>query len=276
MSIREIFDSVSVSVIQFLESHQGVTNVQFYELGGANASLIQDWEIKNKNALPADLKAFLQISNGLLLKWQIKLQPNGGDISLGNMYIHPLDKIKPISISSSEFEMVIQPNTKIKEEVKSVFSDAFELDDTSGKVALVYLAKKGYGTPECQVWFQDLCKYNFDLIDILGLQWHFIAPNFTQYFRLLIMHLGLPNWHMAFTDFGLDPIAKQWFRFLSPERLAIDLKSNVTLSQPKKRRRKKKKAKKKEEGAEGEEASKRKRKTKHVLNMKKVNEILQQ
>ncbi len=39
------------------------------------------------------------------------------------------------------------------------------------------------------------------------------------------MHLGLPNWHYAFTQVGLDPQTLQWFRFLSPERLAIDIEN---------------------------------------------------
>lgn len=36
------------------------------------------------------------------------------------------------------------------------------------------------------------------------------------------MHLGLQNWPLAFTPYGLDPPTRQWLRFLSPERLAID------------------------------------------------------
>jgi hypothetical protein len=41
----------------------------------------------------------------------------------------------------------------------------------------------------------------------------------------MIMHLGLPHWQYAFTQVGLDPQALQWFRFLSPERLAIDIEN---------------------------------------------------
>lgn len=83
------------------------------------------------------------------------------------------------------------------------------------------------------------------------------------------MHLGLPNWQMAFTDFGLDPVSKQWFRFLSPERLAIDLKSNTSQSILKRRRKNRLKK-------EDKDGKKRKQQTTHTLNMKKVNEILQQ
>ena len=39
------------------------------------------------------------------------------------------------------------------------------------------------------------------------------------------MHLGLPNWQYAFTQVGLDAQTLQWFRFLSPERLAIDIEN---------------------------------------------------
>ena len=42
-------------------------------------------------------------------------------------------------------------------------------------------------------------------------------------YQLAPLHLGLPNWQYAFTDHGLEPAAKQWFRFLGPERLAVDL-----------------------------------------------------
>ena len=74
-----------------------------------------------------------------------------------------------------------------------------------------------------QIWFQDLsCK------------WYFIANTFTDYFRLMIMHLGLPNWHYAFTEVGLDPQTLQWFRFLSPERLAIDMEHRKSFETKKK------------------------------------------
>lgn len=37
---------------------------------------------------------------------------------------------------------------------------------------------------------------------------------------------GVPRWQYAFTRVGLDPTAEQWFRFLCPERLSIDIKDN--------------------------------------------------
>lgn len=89
---------------------------------------------------------------------------------------------------------------------------AFEIDSKvkNGRLALIF--KNADAKP--QIWFQDL-----------SCQWFFIANTFTDYFRLMIMHLGIPNWHYAFTQVGLDPQTLQWFRFLSPERLAIDIEN---------------------------------------------------
>jgi len=89
---------------------------------------------------------------------------------------------------------------------------AFDIDAKvkDGRLALMY--RNNSNKP--QIWFQDL-----------SCSWFFIANTFTDYFRLMIMHLGLPHWQYAFTQVGLDPQALQWFRFLSPERLAIDIEN---------------------------------------------------
>lgn len=45
----------------------------------------------------------------------------------------------------------------------------------------------------------------------------------------MVMHLGIPNWQYAFTKAGLDPATMQWFRFLIPDRLAIDIENRKNL-----------------------------------------------
>lgn len=93
---------------------------------------------------------------------------------------------------------------------------AFDIDAEvkDGRLALFYRAN--HSKP--QIWFQDL-----------SCNWFFIANTFTDYFRLMIMHLGIPNWQYAFTKAGLDPQTLQWFRFLIPERLAIDIENRKNL-----------------------------------------------
>ena len=84
---------------------------------------------------------------------------------------------------------------------------AYELESAGPRVALLYL--KSLSRP--RVWCQDN-----------SCNWFFMASSFTDY-QLMIMHLGMPNWQYAYTTVGLGPTSQQWFRFMSPERLAIDV-----------------------------------------------------
>jgi len=99
------------------------------------------------------------------------------------------------------------------------FARGLDLDPgcAAGRGALLYTARGGGGAgaaaevPGPAVWFQDR-----------ALVWHFVASSFEDYYRLLCMHLGIEGWLGAFTPWGMDPSARQWLRFLSPERTAID------------------------------------------------------
>lgn len=88
----------------------------------------------------------------------------------------------------------------------------FELDgcDGNGRVCLVFPPKPDpqpvddNGTiqldivpPTPQVWFLDR-----------AYEWHFLAPTFTAYFRMMLVHLGLPQWQALFTPFGPTPWAE--------------------------------------------------------------------
>jgi tubulin polyglutamylase complex subunit 2 len=51
------------------------------------------------------------------------------------------------------------------------------------------------------------------------LYWHFLTDTFTAYYRLLITHLGLPQWQYAFTSYGISPQAKVREEYLSSENV---------------------------------------------------------
>ena len=40
-----------------------------------------------------------------------------------------------------------------------------------------------------------------------SLSWHYMTSSFTAYFRQMLLHLGLPHWHLVYTDIGLPPQA---------------------------------------------------------------------
>lgn len=80
----------------------------------------------------------------------------------------------------------------------------FELDNCNGygKICLVYGNNPGQDELEPTVWYLDR-----------SLTWHFLASSFTNYYRLLLAHLGLPQWPMLFTPYGLPPSLMVIYRF---------------------------------------------------------------
>ena len=60
----------------------------------------------------------------------------------------------------------------------------------------LYLIKKGVISSEqtAEFWYLDR-----------SFQWHYLTNSFKSYYRLLIAHLGLPQWQMLFTEDGLPP-----------------------------------------------------------------------
>lgn len=209
-SVREIFEQISLSVINYLEKHIGVTEIEFIERQGVVESLISSWEAEHAPyLLPSDFKSFLLISDGLELRWSVKRK--NLVFPLGHMHLNRLREVKPFEINKFVLRKL---GDDIDYDSDNEASDikAFDIDSEvqSGRLALVYNGS----TSKPQVYFQDL-----------SADWFFIANTFTDYFRLMLMHLGLPHWQYAYTEVGLDSNAQQWFRFLSPERLEIDLKN---------------------------------------------------
>ncbi|XP_013907134.1 PREDICTED: tubulin polyglutamylase complex subunit 2, partial [Thamnophis sirtalis] len=60
-------------------------------------------------------------------------------------------------------------------------------------------------SPASEIWFLDRALY-----------WHFLTSSFIAYYRLMVTHLGLPQWQYFFTGYGLSPQAKQWFNMYKP------------------------------------------------------------
>ena len=97
-------------------------------------------------------------------------------------------------------------------------SAAFDLDSSvrHGRVALVFVpsfeaSSSGPNVGDeltsmrsvphkAQVWFQDT-----------STRWHIMADSFSEYYRLMTAHLGLPRWHYKLMDVGMDRPTTQWF-----------------------------------------------------------------
>jgi len=126
------------------------------------------------------------------------------------MKLNRLDQLKQVTVEEDAM-LIDSKGPPVKVSTEKSIPAAYELSSMDGRVVLFY---RHHTEDKPQIWFQDL-----------SCTWHFIANSFTDYFRLMVAHLGLPRWLYVFTETGLDPAAKQWFRFLAPERLAADLES---------------------------------------------------
>ncbi|TNN25468.1 Tubulin polyglutamylase complex subunit 2 [Liparis tanakae] len=93
-------------------------------------------------------------------------------------------------------------------------SRIFELDSCggNGKVCLVYRrCSAGVVAQQSDIWFLDR-----------ALGWHLLTSSFTSYYRLMVTHLGLPEWQQAFTPYGPSPRAKQWASLYQPLTFSAD------------------------------------------------------
>ncbi|KAL4228178.1 Tubulin polyglutamylase complex subunit 2 [Mactra antiquata] len=224
---KSLFEQMNVGVVKYLEKKNGVCKVELEPRRPAERPALLTWEQKNTVFLPDDLKSFYMTSDGFLLTWSVKIE--NGPIPVGRMYLNGINKL--LKLGGSTSNTLVNPSLADLDGDSDLEDDnterptfdsrcrIYELDpcDGNGKVCLVYKESKTGGTePKIEIWFLDR-----------SLSWHYIADSFTSYYRLMIMHLGLPMWQYAFTDIGLCQQSKQWFNLYAPLRLELDAELGI-------------------------------------------------
>lgn len=250
-SILQRIDSDTRDIINYLKNRDEICDLYIDEITSANKIQISEWEIKYMCSLPSDLKAFYMNHNGILIEWKCKIdketvlplgriQVNGlkeltrVGSALSKEFSEPslfdLDDIRDLSESSTQSNDEESDNNSVQSDrdepvtiknKKAAIpppphfderSRNFELDNCNGygKICLVYGNNPGQDELEPTVWYLDR-----------SLTWHFLATSFTNYYRLLIAHLGLPQWPMLFTPYGLPPSLMQWYYMFAPGRILI-------------------------------------------------------
>ena len=63
--------------------------------------------------------------------------------------------------------------------------------------SILSFLSSGVTTSQPEIWFLDR-----------SLEWSYLASSFMDYFRMMIVHLGLPLWQYLFTSTGLSPETK--------------------------------------------------------------------
>ena len=246
------------SYVQAVQRHlegycPGVEAVTLDVFSGCTAQQLAAWEeTARPYRMPEDLRAFFEVTNGLSLGWDVRVGTR--QEPLGRINVNRIEHVKRIRLGAAfapddddegvdalfEHTLVRAGDANTARDAPSTPSSpssasrtciskaaahgddgvpqplrvaaAFDLDKMCGcgVVALVYFYDEPLDKP--RVYFQDM-----------ACCWRPLAPSFGEYFRLLMMHLGLPNWQYTFTPYGLDEPSRQWFNFLGPERLAINI-----------------------------------------------------
>lgn len=214
LSFKGVAERLTLGITRVLENMPGVVDVRFVEREPAEKRNLLSWEQKNNCILPEDLRDFYLTTDGFTLTWSIKL--DNECVPLGCMVINSVARLCPLlqqvslfslpnapSLSDLDWEESERDSGTVDPPAPPHFdsrSRIFELDSCggNGKVCLVYKnCTPGVVAQQSEVWFLDR-----------SLCWHFLTSTFTSYYRLMITHLGLPEWQYAFTPYGPSPQAK--------------------------------------------------------------------
>lgn len=212
-------DSATTAVINYLEQRAEVDRVLAKDKSKCSADVLIRWEEKNACELPEDLKKFYTMSDGLEIRWSCKTGTNNVlPTYIGKIYINSLDDLTKITNSGSKSTMIDELNDFAENDSPKFNSQVwqiFELDpcDGHGRVCLVYNSHH-----DVSIWFLDR-----------SLHFHRLASSFTDYYRLLLLHCGLPYWQYKYTDFGIPPYILHWYYIITPALFDVNKNRDVNL-----------------------------------------------
>ncbi|XP_071050454.1 tubulin polyglutamylase complex subunit 2-like [Onthophagus taurus] len=182
--------------------HSGIKKKHLVRFEPATVEEIAIWESTNQLILPLDLKNFYLSSNGFLYQW-ICSYGHQKLLVMGKITIYPLHKLNELK----NFQLWINPEIEITDNTHELrlgmTSKVFEMCNVEDdyKICLVYV----YPEASPSIWL--FSKSN---------QFFYLAKNFTEYFRMCIVHLGIPHWQLAYTTIGLPEWVKILMRLLCP------------------------------------------------------------
>jgi len=229
--------NLTFGIASTLKKRPGVIDVDLSDHRGLDGSAVAGWENRNCCILPTDLKDFYLTTDGLLLTWKVQnSDASKPDLNIGRMEINSLSNLTNIfestnynlnKISLADVDYNTEDEERQTDEPKPPHFDSrckcFEIDGCKGygKVCLVYPQRNSESKHSTEIWFLDR-----------SFRWWFITNSFTSYYRIMLMHLGLPYWHYALTSMGVPQKSKKWFNLYAPIRLRLneseDLTSNLS------------------------------------------------
>ena len=214
-----LLNGMAFHVLKYLESQEGVRDLEMITKDGVHDHDIAAWERKNiPYKMSPDLRGFFSMFNGLFVKWSCAV----GDavIPVGEIRVNSMESFIRIPIDG-RFVTSELAQAQVSPPDPHTCA-AFLLDSFCeyGQIIAVFRPSAvSEDVPEPEVWFQDL-----------SARWHFISHTFKQYMRVMVLHLGIIGWQMAYTADGLPLSTQQWMRVYCKERLCVDLHNQISLT----------------------------------------------
>jgi len=139
------------------------------------------------------------------------------NLPIGNITVNPLsDLVRLCDVKSDTVNVNVMRDLQLLDRLSdrntpdfTENSKIFELDSSSdvGHVCLVYLDGRAAANRPDILPREESGGASVWLLDTTY-RWHLLAPNFSNYFRKALVHMGLPHWQLKFTDMGLTSIGE--------------------------------------------------------------------
>lgn len=179
---------------KWLENLADVKSAPFTVYDPIQRSTLLAWERRNGFQLPEDLQSFFLSTDGIQLIWYASDEK---EIS-GQIKIFQLMTVKLL-----EKELAENVENVKGDKVEKQYFVLGPADYDSGKVMIEKESKKLYYLDNSLVVHDIPCE------------------NFTEYYRLCILHCGVRSWHFIFTDVRIPLASLYLLRLVAPNRLKL-------------------------------------------------------
>ncbi|VVC38091.1 Hypothetical protein CINCED_3A017933 [Cinara cedri] len=231
-------DQLTLGLLNVLENTPGVRNVTVKPSLPCDKAKISLWEQRNACLLPDDIRSFYASCDGFKLTWSYKLEGNHNSLPIGNITVNTLSELVRLCDIKSDSVNInvmrdLQMLDKLSDKSTPNFAEnskIFELDSSLdvGHVCLVYLDDQteeetlssstlisDNRRQDAEQLHEEPSRASVWLLDT-SYCWHFLAPNFSNYFRKALVHMGLPHWQLKFTDMGLTSTSEFFMNLVAP------------------------------------------------------------
>ncbi|XP_051164020.1 tubulin polyglutamylase complex subunit 2 isoform X2 [Leptopilina boulardi] len=207
-----------LGVMKILENSPCVKNVEIDMRSPCDRVALSTWEQRHCCNLPEEMRNFYASVDGFLLTWSLDI--SGEEFPVGKMEVGDLASLKRF-VGTKEQQTTAESSRRDGLQLPS-FSPRCKLFEIGqcgeSKIILVYQITSDQCEPGIWLYHETKC------------QWHFITNNFINYFRMMLVHLGLPLWQYCVVGLSLPTWVEQVFFLVGPHLLPMTAKLKETIS----------------------------------------------